>query len=70
MRWFGSIERLKSDVEKSERRREYGDRPYDELRVMIGELTELRALEGLQDCENLSINTNKYEQALNYRKLF
>lgn len=43
-----STEKLKSDVEKSDSRREYGDRPYDEFRAIIGELTEFRALEGLQ----------------------
>lgn len=42
------MERLKSEVEKSESLREYGDLPYDEFRVIIGELTEFLALDGLQ----------------------
>lgn len=37
-----------SDMLKSEKRREYGDRPYDEFLVIIGELTEFLALESLQ----------------------
>lgn len=46
---MASRERLKSEVEKSESLREYGDRPYEEFRVIIGELTEFLALEGLNE---------------------
>lgn len=45
---MASRERLKSEVEKSESLREYGDRPYEEFRAIIGELTEFLALEGLK----------------------
>ena len=42
------MERVKSVVEKSESLREYGDLPYEEFRVIIGELTEFLALDCLQ----------------------
>lgn len=45
-------------MEKSDSLREYGDRPYEEFLVIIGELTEFLALEGLHATmfEDISVN--------------
>ena len=45
--WNCSLGQLMSKAEKSESLREYGDLPLDELWQMTSELTEFRALDGL-----------------------